>query len=103
MWNRRSGSWVRLVATDGSDSQILIAFHVIGHEFQGVLACSGTWFRRVQTDDGSRETEGETALSEEVFQINYKENASDIEQRFKQWLEGVVERGLALWESTTLR
>ena len=99
---QRYRSWVRLVATDGSDSQILIAFHVIGHEFQGVLACSGTWFRRVQTDDGSRETEGETALSEEVFQINYKENASDIEQRFKQWLEGVIERGLALWESTTL-
>lgn len=95
-------SWVRLVATDGSNSQILIAFHVIGHEFQGVLASTGTWFRRVQTDDGSHETEGETALSEEVFQINYKEGAADIERRFKLWLEGVIDRGLALWESTTL-
>ena len=99
---QRYRSWVRLVATDGSDGQILIAFHVIGHEFQGVLACSGTWFRRVQTDDGSRETQGETALSEEVFQINYKEDAVDIERRFKQWLESVIERGLALWESTAL-
>ena len=95
-------SWIRLVATNGSDSQILIAFHAMGHEFQGVLACSGTWFRRVQTDDDSRETEGETALSEEVFQINYKEDAQDIERRFEQWLEGVIERGLALWESTAL-
>lgn len=95
-------SWVRFVATDGSDSQILIAFHVIGHDFQGVLACTGSWFRRVQTDDGGRETEGETPLSEEVFQINYKEDASDIEYRFTDWLEAVVERGLALWESTTL-
>ena len=67
-------SWIRFVATDGSDSQILIAFHVIGHDFQGVLACTGSWFRRVQTDDGGRETDGETPLSEEVFQINYKED-----------------------------
>ena len=94
--------WLRLVATDGSDSQLLIAFHVIGYEFQGALACSGTWFRRVQTEDGSRETQGETALSEEVFQINYKEDAVDIERRFEQWLESVIERGLALWESTAL-
>ena len=99
---QRYRSWVRLVAADGSDSQILIAFHVVGHDFQGVLACSATWFRRVQTDDGDRETEGETSLSEEVFQINYKEAALDIEHRFSDWLEGVVERGLALWESTTL-
>ena len=95
-------SWVRLVARDGSDSQILIAFHVIGHEFQGVLACSGTWFRRVQTDDGGRETEGETPLSDEIFQVNYKEEVADVVARFEDWLEGVVERGLALWESTAL-
>ena len=95
-------SWVRLVARDGSDSQILIAFHVIGHQFQGVLACSGTWFRRVQTDDGGRETEGETPLSDEIFQVNYMEEMADVVERFEDWLEGVVERGLALWESTAL-
>ena len=95
-------SWVRLVAKDGSDSQILLSFHVVGQDFQGVLACSGTWFRRVQTDDGSRETEGESSLSHEVFQINYREAYDDVERRFAQWLEGVIERGLGLWESTTL-
>lgn len=95
-------SWVRLVARDGSDSQILLSFHVVGHDFQGVLACSGTWFRRVQTDDGSRETEGESSLSDDVFQINYREAYEDAERRFALWLEGVIERGLGLWESTTL-
>jgi len=95
-------SWVRLVARDGSDSQILLSFHVVGHAFQGVLACSGTWFRRVQTDDGSRESEGESTLSDDVFQINYKEAYEDAEHRFAKWLEGVIERGLGLWESTTL-
>ena len=95
-------SWVRLVARDGSPGQILLSFHAIGHEFQGVLACSGTWFRRVQTEDGGSETEGETALSDVVFQINYREAPEEIESRFRDWLEGVVERGLALWESTAL-
>lgn len=95
-------SWARLVARNGDRCQILVAFHAIGHHFQGVLACSGTWFRRVQTDDGVSETEGETALSDTVFQINYREAPDEIESRFRDWLEGVVERGLALWESTAL-
>ena len=99
---RHYRSWVRLVAQDGSQGQILLSFHAIGHEFQGVLACSGTWFRRVRTEDGGSETEGETALSDVVFQINYREAPEEIESRFQDWLEGVVDRGLALWESTAL-
>ena len=94
-------SWLRLAMRDGSQANVLISFHCIGHQFQGVLACSATWFRRVPTDDGS-ETEGVTPLCDEVFQINYKEAAEDIEHRFKGWLETAIERGLALWESTAL-
>ena len=92
-------SWVRLVATDGNQGNILIAFHAIGHEFQGVLACSGTWFLQPRTHDGGYETGGEAALSDEVFQINYKEAVEDVQARFRDWLERVIERGLALWEA----
>ena len=98
-------SWVLLGARDVGDvgqSCILVAFHSIGQEFQGVLACSGTWFRRVPADDGRRESEGETALCDEVFQINYREAPEQIEERFRVWLEPVLERGLALWEATGL-
>ncbi len=93
-------SWVRFVATDGNQGNILISFHGIGHEFQGVLACSGTWFLRARSADGNYETEGETTLGNEVFQFNYKEDARDVEIRFGDWLEEVVERGLAAWEQT---
>lgn len=86
---------------DGSQTQMLISFHCLGHQFQGVLACSATWFRRVPTDEGS-ETEGARALSDEVFQINYKEPAAEIERRFEEWLEAAIERGLALWEHAAL-
>ncbi len=94
-------SWVLLTARDGVQSNILISFHGIGYEFQGVLVCSGTWFQRVPTDDG-RETTGETALCDEVFQINYKEDENAVRLRFEEWLEGVLAKGLALWESTML-
>lgn len=96
---RHYRSWARLVTRDGNQGNILIAFHCIGHEFQGILACSGTWFLRVRTEDGGFETAGETALSDEVFQINYKEDVEDVRIRFRDWLERVIERGLALWES----
>ena len=96
---RHYRSWVRLVAKDGNQGNVLIAFHCIGHEFQGVLACSGTWFLRARTDDGGYETGEEASLSDEVFQINYKENTEDTRFRFQDWLERVIERGLAMWES----
>ena len=99
---RHYRSWVRLVAKDGSQTEMLVSFHCIGHQFQGVLACSVTWFRRVPTDEGAKETEGTTALTDNVFQINYKEDPTDIESRFETWIEGAIERGLALWESSAL-
>lgn len=99
---RHYRSWSRLVMRDGSQAQILIAFHCIGFQFQGVLACSATWFRRVPTDDGGNETEGLSALGDEVFQINYKEPLADLDLRFKDWLEAAIERGLALWENAAL-
>ena len=92
-------SWLRLVMRDGSHAQMLVSFHCIGFQFQGVLACSATWFRRVPTDDGGYETEGASALSDETFQINYKEPLGDLELRFKDWLEAALERGLAQWET----
>ena len=53
------------------------------------------------TDDGT-ESEGDSPLCDEGFQINYKEDIADIEIRFKDWLERAIERGLAMWERTTL-
>lgn len=87
---------------DGSQPQLLFSFHSIGSPFQGVLACSATWFRRVPTEDGGAETKGTSTLSDDVFQINHKEPAERIEPRFEKWLESAIERGLALWETTAL-
>ena len=97
---RHYRSWVRLIARDGNRGNILISFHCVGKEFQGVLGCTGTWFLQEQTDDGKSESRMETELTDEVFQINYRERIEDVEVRFRLWLERVIERGLALWETT---
>ena len=48
-------SWARLVLRNANQTELLIAFHGIGHEFQGVLACSASWFQRVETAERDRE------------------------------------------------
>ena len=79
---------------------MMVAFHGLGHQFRGVLACSATWFRRVPVSDEEVETEGLAPICSEVFQINYKETPRDAKLRFADWLEQSIERGLALWEAT---
>ena len=83
-------------------TELLIAFHGIGHEFQGVIACSATWFQRMETDEGEREIGPVMPIVDEVFQINYKEALDDTAARFKYWLEGAIVRGLKLWQDTSL-
>ncbi|MCY3821616.1 MAG: Fic family protein [Gammaproteobacteria bacterium] len=98
---RQHRAWVRLGIADGRQSNILFSFHGIGHQFQGVLACSASWFQRVASDEGT-ETSGDSPLCDEVFQVNYKEDIADVEIRYADWLERALERGLAMWERTTL-
>ncbi len=95
-------SWARLVMKNANQTELLVAFHGIGHEFQGVLACSATWFQRVATEDGERELGAVTPVTDEVFQINYKESPEDAEARFLPWLESAIVRSLELWQSTAL-
>lgn len=95
-------SWARLVLRNTNQTELLIAFHGIGHEFQGVLACSASWFQRVETAEGEREIGPVTLAADDVFQINYKENPDEIRTRFRDWLEDAIVRGLKLWQETSL-
>ena len=95
-------SWARLVMRNDNQTELLIAFHGIGHEFQGVLACSATWFQRVETEEGEKEIGPVTPATDDVFQINYREPREDVEVRFANWLEDAIVRGLGLWQETSL-
>lgn len=95
-------AWTRLALRNSNVTELLIAFHGIGHEFQGVLACSASWFQRVETDDGEREVGPVTPVTDSVFLINYKESPDTAAERFSNWLEGTIVRGLKLWQETAL-
>ena len=95
-------AWARLALRNTNVTEILIAFHGIGPEFRGVLACSASWFQRVETDDGEREIGPVTPLTDSVFLINYKESRDEAAARFSDWLEDAIVRGLKLWQETAL-
>lgn len=95
-------AWVRLVIQNANQSQLLIAFHGIGHEFRGVLACCAVFFQRVQTDTNDRETGPARTLARAVFQINYREDPTSIEDRFRAWLEECIVAGLTDWRTADL-
>lgn len=93
-------AWSRLVLRHGSQAEILFSFHGTGHEFRGVLAASACFFRREETEESERQVVDLTPLSDEIFQINYREGASDAAARFRDWLEDALVRGLELWRRT---
>lgn len=95
-------SWSRMVMRNANRTELLIAFHGVGHEFRGVLACSATWFQRVETEDGRREPGPVTRVTDDVFQINYKESQEEAGERFLPWLENAILRSLELWQSNAL-
>lgn len=95
-------SWARMVMKNANQSEILVAFHGIGHDFQGVLACSAIWFQRVEIEKGEREVVGVKPLADKVFQINYKESLGQTEERFQPWLEQCIVRAVELWQATAL-
>ena len=95
-------AWVRLVIHNANQSQLLIAFHGIGHGFRGVLACCAVFFQRVQTDGDDSESSPARALARAVFQINYREDPQSIDDRFRAWLEECIVAGLSDWRTADL-
>ena len=95
-------AWVRLVLRNANVTEVLVAFHGVGQEFQGVLACSACWFQRLETAEGEQEVGPVTPISKSVFLINYKEPLDEAKERFSDWLEDAIVRGLKLWQETAL-
>ena len=92
-------AWTRLVLRSNTQAEILLSIHGIGHEYRGLLGCSLTFFRRMETDQGDREVSDTTTVCTEVFQINYVEDTQSILQRFDGWLDEGLFAALEVWRS----
>ena len=95
-------SWARLVMENADDdrTELLVAFHGLGQEFQGVLACAAVCFRRAATEAGERQVTSGEPVCDGVFQINYKEPIEEARGRFLSWLEPSLVRAVERWQAT---
>lgn len=92
-------AWVRLVLRTDTQAELLVSFHGTGYEFRGILAASACFFRRETTEEGEREIADVTPLTSEIFQINYREETDAAAERFRDWLEDVLVKGLEMWRA----
>lgn len=94
--------WSRLVLRTTTPTVLLVSFHGIGREFQGLLACSASWFQRIDTGEGEHTMSQTVPVTDEPFLISYKESLDSATSRFSTWLEDAIVRSLKLWQTTTL-
>lgn len=90
--------WVRLgIETESGRSEILLALHDIGSEYRGVVGGSLSFYRRQESADGERHAVDVQAVSDDLLQINYKDSADAVAQRFDRWLDRGLVRALDVW------
>jgi len=86
-----------LLYTGDSRAEIILSVHGLGRGFRGLLAASCFFLRSEESEDGYREVSDLTSLTDEVFQINYREDQGDARVRFERWLDEALVRGLESW------
>ena len=92
--------WVRIAfMTESGRSEILLSFHTVGRDFRGVVGASMCFYRRQRGDgDGIEQQVIELqTVSDDLFQVNYKEDVDAAERRFGPWLENTLVMGLDQW------
>jgi Fic family protein len=93
-------AWARLVLKGDFQTEILLSFHGLGSEFRGLLAVTMCFYRREDTEKGQRQIADVVPLSDDIFQINYKEPVAEAQERFRSWLEGCLIQGLEMWRQS---
>lgn len=99
----RYKSWMRLVLrVENLQTEILLSFHALGRDAShGVMVCSACAFRRYNDEDTGI-TENIEPLSLEPFTFTYLEQPTNLSQRFKPWIDQILQLGIAYWRKGIL-
>jgi len=97
---RNYHSWIQLVINVETSIIILVSFHVLGHEYRGILVCTACAYNRDDSDDGDRKIGEIQSLTDSPFQFSYADEEVSLIARFKQWLEDVILTGLEYWNKS---
>lgn len=90
-------AWVRLGLKTETQANVILSFTGIGREYRGLIGASLYFFRTEEVEEGQRQAVDITVASDELFQINYKEDESSVSERFERWLDRGMTRGLEIW------
>ena len=94
---RTHRAWTSLHLQTDVRSEILYSFHGVGAEFRGVIAVSAIFFRKSEAEEGERAITDITPLSDDIFQLNYRDTESDAKTRFAHWMDETLAKGLEAW------
>lgn len=82
---------------------LLISFHGIGHEFEGVLASSALVFRCIPEEGSRWQVVDLHPAMTQLFQFNNIEPLSSTRERFAAWLEEAETLAMAEWHRSLTR
>ncbi len=87
--------WARLVLKTTGRSEILLSLHGLGQEYRGVVVGSLCIFEKDPVGDYVIPAANVVQLTDEPFQVNYKESEAAVVDRFANWLDQGLVKGLA--------
>lgn len=93
----RYRSWVQLGIVTDTVFELVVSFHGYGHGANGVLAASAFTALRVEQEGGTTRPINTIPASTDLFQFNYAEEDTSIENRFIDWLDHVIAIALGEW------
>lgn len=89
-------AWARLVLMTPNRSEILLSSHGLGREFRGVVVSSVCFYEKDPEGDYVIPASNVVTLTEEPFQVNYKETEQAVAERFSDWFDQALVKGLAV-------
>ncbi|MCU0568360.1 MAG: hypothetical protein MUF49_17400 [Oculatellaceae cyanobacterium Prado106] len=100
-------TWLQLIINAETSTTLLLSFHVLGHEYQGLLVCTACAYHR-DKDDSSNEGERNMSsvisdiqpLIDSPFQFSYADEETSLVKQFQKWLEDVILTGLEYWNKS---
>ncbi len=97
---RNYHTWIQLVINVETSTMLLLSFHVLGHEYLGLLVCTACAYHRDDSDEGERNISDMQPLIDSPFQFSYADEEVNLIERFKQWLEDLILTGLEYWNKS---
>ncbi|APB34343.1 filamentation induced by cAMP protein Fic [Gloeomargarita lithophora Alchichica-D10] len=97
---RNYHAWIQLVMNVKTSTTLLVSFHVLGHEYRGLLVCTACAYHRDEAEEGERNISDIQSLTDSPFQFSYADEEENLVQRFEPWLENVIMTGLEYWNKS---